>query len=58
MEEIKQAAVFVSRRIESLPDERRGHRSVIECLDAMEKIVSKGMAVQTEVAETDEVNYC
>lgn len=48
LEEIRQAAVFVSRRIESLPDERQQHKSVSDCLDAMQRIIGKGRDVQIE----------
>ena len=58
LEEIKQAAVFVSRRIESLPDERRQHRSVVECLDAMQRIISKGLGMHSEVSVAEEDDRC
>ena len=48
LEEIRQAAVFVSRRIDSLPEERRQHKSVLECLDAMQRITAKSGEVQLE----------
>ena len=51
-EEINQAAVFVSRRIESLPDDRQRHMSVIECLDAMRKIIVKNDEIIMEPSVT------
>ena len=42
LDEIVQAAIFVSKRIESLPNERREERSVVECFDAMQRIITKG----------------
>ena len=47
-EEIIQAAVFVSRRIESLPDDRRHHRSVSECFDDMQRIIIRKDEVELE----------
>ena len=46
LEEIKQTAVFVIRRIDSLPADRRQHRSVSECFDAMQRIITRGGDVQ------------
>ena len=41
LNEIFEAATFVSKRIQSLPIERRQHRNVEDCLDDMAKIIAK-----------------
>ena len=46
LEEITQAAVFVSRRIESLPEDRRQRKDVSECLDDMKRIIAKREEVE------------
>ena len=53
LEEIRQAAVFVSRRIESLPEDRRQNKSVSECLDAMQRIIAKGRDIQLGSTDPD-----
>ena len=48
LDEIVQAAVFVSKRIQSLPEARRQHRDVAECFDDMERIIAKKDDVEFE----------
>ena len=53
LEEIVQAAVFVSQRIQSLPEERRYHRDVVECFDDMQRIIGHESQVELEPVVTE-----
>ena len=48
LNEIFEAATFVSKRIQSLPVERRRHRNVEDCLGDMAKIMAKQERVSLE----------
>ena len=48
LNEIFEAAIFVSKRIQSLPTVRRQHRNVEDCLNDMAKIIAKKDVVLSE----------
>ena len=41
LDEITQAAAFVLKRIESLPEDRKHHKDVAECFSGMQRIIAK-----------------
>ena len=55
LEEIIQSAVFVLRRIESLPEDRRQRRDVLECFEDMNRIIAKRDEAESKLAVEGDV---